>query len=391
MTADRAWPFPWVPIFLLTSIFYLNFTSRVMLAPLLPIIEQDLGIGHGGAGSLFLYIAVGYGMGLLGSGFVTSRLSHRLTIAWAIMMVGLALLAVSWSTSIGGMRISLVIIGIFAGFYVPSGIATLTDLTSQEHWGRALAIHELGPNLGYITVPLLAEGLLKFLSWRGTLAVMGAASIFMGALFLFAGKGGSQKGQPPNWSLMQKIMTSPPYWMMAALFTVSIGSSIGLYTMIPLYLVNELGMDRTLANPLIGFSRIFGVIVLFFSGFIADRIGPKNALTLFLVTTGIFTLLFGVVHNPIGLPILMFLQAASTACLFPVGFTILSLIFPLRLRSIAVSLVMVIAFSLGGGVVPSGLGHWAETFSFSSGFALLGFLFLVLLPLFLRLGNRLEV
>jgi NNP family nitrate/nitrite transporter-like MFS transporter len=391
MPAGKPFPFPWAPIFLLTSIFYLNFTSRVLLAPLMPVIEKDMGIGHGGAGSLFLFVAVGYGAGLLGSGFVTSRLSHRLTIAWAIIMVGVASLAVSRSTSIGAMRLGLVIVGLFAGFYIPSGIATLTELVSQEHWGRALAIHELGPNLGYITVPLLAEGLLKFLTWREALAVMGMVSIFMGVLFLFLGKGGRHKGHPPRWASMRTIITSPPYWMMTALFTVSIGSSVGLYTMIPLFLVNEMGMERTLANPLIGFSRVFGIIILFCSGFFTDRFGSRRAMTFFLLTTGIFTLLFGAVHHPIATPVLMFLQAASTACLFPVGFTILSVVFPPPLRSTAVSLVMVVGFSLGGGVVPSGLGHWAENFSFSSGFALLGIFFLLMLPFFLRVANRLEV
>jgi len=114
-------------------------------------------------------------------------------------------------------------------------------------------------------------------------------------------------------------------------------------------------------------------------------------MTFFLLSTGLLTLLFGCVHNPLGVTLLMFFQAASVACLFPVGLTALSLAFPSQLRSIAVSLVMLVASSLGGGVVPSGLGHWAEAFSFSSGFAILGILFLLLLPLFLRLGNRLEV
>jgi NNP family nitrate/nitrite transporter-like MFS transporter len=391
MPVRRTLPFPWAPIFLLTTIFYLNFTSRVLLAPFMPVIEKDMGMGHGGAGSLFLYIALGYGAGLLGSGFVTSRLSHRLTIAWAIIMVGVALLTVSRSTSIGGMRLGLVIVGLFAGFYIPSGIATLTDLASQEHWGKALAIHELGPNLGYVTVPLLAEGLLKFFHWREALAVMGMVSILMGVFFFLMGKGGNQKGHPPRWSSMRTIITSPPYWMMTALFTVSIGSSIGLYTMIPLFLVNEMGMERRLANPLIGFSRVFGIIILFCSGFFTDRFGPKSAMTFFLLTTGIFTLLFGAFRHPLATPVLMFLQAASTACLFPVGFTILSVVFPPRLRSTAVSLVMVVGFSLGGGAVPSGLGHWAENFSFSSGFALLGVFFLLMLPFFLRVANRLEV
>jgi len=383
--------FPWTPIVLLTGVFYLNFTSRILLAPLLPVIEQDLGLGHGEAGSLFLHIACGYGAGLAASGFVSSRLTHRLTILMSILMAGGAFVVISQLDSLGAMRIGLVVIGLFAALYIPSGIATITDLARQEHWGRALATHELGPNLGFITVPWLAEGLLQFYTWRGTLAVLGAALIFMGVLYLFAGKGGRQRGTPPNGRSIRHILLSPAYWVMASFFVVAIGSTVGLYTMIPLFLVNEMGMERTMANTLIGFSRIFGIVVLFLSGFITDRFGPKRAMAVFLLTTGILTVLFGAFRNPVGTPVLMFLQAASGACLFPVGFTIISLVFPAPLRGVAVSLVMVIGFFLGGGVVPLALGHWAEAFSFSSGFALLGISFLVMLPFCLRVGNRLEV
>jgi NNP family nitrate/nitrite transporter-like MFS transporter len=306
-------------------------------------------------------------------------------------MVGTVLSVISASSSLGLMRAGLVFAGIFAGLYMPSAIATLTGVASQEHWGRALAVHELGPNLGFITVPLLAEALLKFFSWRESLALVGIACILMGVLFFFFGKGGKHKGEPPRFQSMSKIVKSPSYWVMISLFTVSIGSSVGLYSMIPLFLVNEMGMDRPWANSLIGFSRVFGIVVLFLSGWITNRFGPKNSMTFFLLTTGIFTLLFGALRGQVLTPIIMFFQAASVACLFPVGFTVLSLLFPLQLRPVAVSLVMLVAFSLGGGLLPAAIGHWAETFSFSSAFALFGILSLLLLPLFRRAGNRLEV
>jgi hypothetical protein len=48
-------------------------------------------------------------------------------------------------------------------------------------------------------------------------------------------------------------------------------------------------------------------------------------------------------------------------------------------------------FLCGGGIVPSALGHWAEGFSFSSGFALLGVATLILFPFFRRLTSRLDI
>jgi MFS transporter, NNP family, nitrate/nitrite transporter len=62
------------PIFFLTAIFFLNFLSKIILAPLLPTVELDLGISHGEAGSLFLLISAGYFVALPASGFVSARI-----------------------------------------------------------------------------------------------------------------------------------------------------------------------------------------------------------------------------------------------------------------------------------------------------------------------------
>ena len=382
---------PLLPLLLLTFIFYMNFVSRVIMAPLLPIVESELGLGHGQAGSLFFFVAFGYGVGLLGSGAVSHFLTHRLTITFAALMGGLSLLFVSRSASIGAIHTGLVFIGFFAGVYLPSGLASLTELVAKEHWGKALAIHELAPNMAFITAPLLAEFLLKFFPWRDSLKVLGGWAMAMSFFFFLFGKGSRKRGEPPRFQLFREVLANPSCWVMAVFFMIAIGCSIGVYSVIPLFLVSEMGMDRPWANTLIGLSRSFGIILLFISGVLIDRIGPIRALNAFMIAAGLFTLLLGIAPGATAVSVLVFFQAASVACLFPIGFTIVSLIFPERLRGAAVSLVIFIGFIFGGGILPSALGHWAEAFSFSSGFALFGIATLVLFPFFRRLISRLDL
>ncbi len=345
-----------MPLLLLVGIFYVNFTSRVILAPLLPIIEGDLGLGHAGAGSLFLLTALGYCSGLFGSGFVTSRLNHRRTILLSAGVMGLAMLAISRTFSVIAMDLALIIAGLSAGFYLPSGIAILTDLFRREDWGRALAIHELAPNLGFITAPLLAEAFLRLFSWRGILGLFGGWSMLMGLIFLLFGRGGDQKGTPPHLKAMQQIVTLPFFWVMGGLFAVGVGASLGIYTMMPLFLVSEIGMEREWANTLIGFSRVAGVVMLFLSGWITDRVGHKRAMVSFLTTTGVLTFLLGSLHGPAITPTMVFLQAISAVCMFPIGFTMVSTMFAPSLRNLAVSLVVLTGFLVGGGGNP--FGNW---------------------------------
>lgn len=378
--------FPLSPLLFLVVIFYLNFTSRVVLGPLLPVLEKELGLGHGQAGSLFLVIQLGYCLGLLGSGFMASRLNYRRTILASTIAVGLILLATSQSASAAGLRVGLILLGIAAGLYLPSGIALVTGETGQAQWGKALAIHELAPNLGFVTAPLVAEGLLRLVSWRGVLAVLGLLAILAGVCFRVFGRGGDRRPDPPRLRTMTHLAGEGSFWVMALLFAISVGTGLGLYAMTPLFLVTEIGMDRGTANSVAGLSRALGIVTIFFSGVLGDRIGHRRALALFTTTTGLLTVLLGLLQGPTVTPVLVFLQSASVALFFPVAFSLISLIFSPRLRGMAVSMITVTGSLVGAGVIPSALGHWAEAFSFSSGFVLLGVVTLGMLPL-LRYGG----
>lgn len=141
----------------LTGIFFLNFLARIVLAPLMPTVDRDLNVGHSEAGSLFLFISLGYCLGLLGSGLVSSRFTHRRTIILSAVAVGGSLLTVSLSHTLWWIRPGLILLGLSAGLYLPSGIVTLTAIVNSRDWGKAIAVHELAPNLSFIAAPLLAQ------------------------------------------------------------------------------------------------------------------------------------------------------------------------------------------------------------------------------------------
>ena len=111
----------------LAVIFLINFMARIVLSPLLPTVEKELGISHGQAGSFFFLISAGYVIGLLGSGFLASRSSHRITIVISTAGVGLALLGISIVSSLWAMRIGLFGLGFAGGLYIPYSLGDCND------------------------------------------------------------------------------------------------------------------------------------------------------------------------------------------------------------------------------------------------------------------------
>jgi NNP family nitrate/nitrite transporter-like MFS transporter len=363
------------PLLFLTGIFFLNFLSRIVLSPLMPSVEKDLRMGHGEAGSLFFLISLGYCVMLLASGFVSSCLNHRKTIILSSIAVGGALFIVGFNDHLWGIHVGLLLLGMAAGLYLPSGIATLTELVSPEHWGKAISIHELAPNLGFVIAPLLTEALLGVCSWREVLMVLGVASIFAGFIFLSFGNGVVSHGEAPNVGTLRIVLKKPSFWIIMALFSLGIGGSFGVYSMFPLYLVSERGMDRAWANTLVGISRIFPLGMAILSGWVTDRLGTKQTLRMVFLTLGIITILLGVISGS-WIVLIIFLQPMLASSFFPPGFAALSRIGGQRFKNVAISLTMPVSFLVGGGAIPAGIGLIGEARSFSLGFIILGGFFL---------------
>jgi NNP family nitrate/nitrite transporter-like MFS transporter len=375
-------------LFFLVLIFFLSFLSRVVFSPLMPSMEQDLKLSHGEAGSLFLIISLGYSITLLGSGFISSRISHRRTITLSSLIVGGSLLAISISHDLWMIRLGLFGLGMGAGLYLPSGIATIGQLISPEYWGRAYAIHEVAPNLGFVISPLFAEALLSWGTWREVLMVLGTASVLSGLVFFFFGKGGSFRSEMPHYKIVRNVLFAPSLWILVLLFTLSVGAQFGVYTVLPLYLVSEEGMERLWANTLLGLSRISPLFTVLLSGWLTDRIGLKQTLTVVLLVTGLMTVLFGMLPKFL-IVVIIFLQPMLATCFFPAGFTALSRIVSPNVRAVVVSLTVLVSYFLGAGAIPAGLGLIGELGSFSTGFILLGGLLLggVILVRYLKFSD----
>jgi NNP family nitrate/nitrite transporter-like MFS transporter len=359
----------------LVAIFLLNFMARIIFAPLMPAVEENLVLTHSQAGSLFLVLTAGYVLSLTGSGLVSSRLNHRRTIFISAFAVGLALLFTSLIQGLWGIRAGLFGLGVAAGIYLPSGIATLTSLVSSRHWGKALAVHEMAPNLGFFLAPLVAEAFLPFMSWRGVLAILGCLSAVLGLVFARWGRGGEFKGQSPNPRAFKALLDNPSFWVLVAFFGAGIGCSLGIYSMLPLYLTAERGMDRGLANTLVGLSRLTGLVTTFLAGWATDRFGPRKTLAWVISTSGLLTMLLGFLPGRwVVLPV--FLQPMVAVCFFPAGFAAVSRIGPPQITSIAVSAIVPFGFLLGGGAIPILIGLLGDAGSFALGIVIVGILIL---------------
>ena len=360
-----------IPLLLLTSIFFTNFLARIVLAPLMPGIESELDISHAEAGSLFLVISLGYFVSLLGSGFISSRLTHKRTIIFSAMALGLALISISFCSGLWSMRLGAFCLGVAAGPYLPSAIATLTTLFESRHWGRAIAIHELAPNLSFVLAPLICEIVMYRYSWRAVFIVIGVVATVLSMVFARCGRGGEFHGEPVGYASIRNIVAKPAFWIMVILFSLAISSTLGIYSMLSLYLVTEHGMERQWANTVIGLSRVASIVVTLAGGWASDRFGPRVVLKIVFLLTGVMTVFIGMASSA-WVTVAVFLQPIMAVCFFPAGLAALAMVSSSRDRNIAVSLTVPLAFMVGGGATPTFVGYMGDVHSFGAGITLVG-------------------
>lgn len=244
----------------------------------------------------------------------------------------------------------------------------------------------LGMRAGYtIFNPLSTFELIDVPLFTGVLLFLGGCSILAGVAFARFGAGGRFGGEAPGLNAIKTLISEPAFWIMALLFSIGISATLGIYTMLPLYLVAEHAFDRNWANTLIALSRISGLFMAFFAGWASDRFGPTKTITTVFVITGLATILLGQLPSS-WIVLIVFLQPVMAVCFFPPGFAALSAITPPAARNIAVSLTVPFAFVIGGGIVPIGIGALGDSGSFGMGMALTGVLILLgaLLSLFLK-------
>ncbi len=363
--------FPLGPTLLIVAVFYMTFIGRSIFSPLLLSIEEDLGISHAEGGSFFLIISVGLMLSMLFSGFISRRIQHRYCIALAALLCGSALLVLTASTNLLLFQVSLFVLGAGAGLYLPSGIATITELVPSRRRGIAIAMHELGPILGFATAPLIAQLTLHFIEWRSLLSLIGAGSLLAGLVFARFGRGGRFHGIPPRLGNMSELLKNGEFRIITFFFIMAIGLEMGVYSMLPSYLEADRGLSRSLVNTIVSSSRLTSLPMVFVAGWLSDRFGYKRVIFFVALASGTVTALLGLGSGAL-LITAIYLQPMLISSFFPAGFTAMAGVSSPEERNLSVSLVIPISFLFGGGLVPALIGMLAERGSFSAGFTVVG-------------------
>ena len=362
-----------LPLFIFWCLWYLNFSTRTIFSPILPLIEDSLLLSHGKAGGLFISLSVGYSLALLATGRLTPAWGYKRTIVIGFLGVSLVFFGFQFVESYVSFHLLFFLLGIATGTYIPSMLPIITETYESRNWGKAIGLHDSAASFSIFSIPILMAYGLQFFSYKTPLLLLGIVSLIF-PLFFWKVSVEPKKEPPQKGESYTGLFKKRTIWIMILFWILSSGSSMGVYSILPLYLIKERGIDFDLANQLLGISRAGGMAVPILIGFLVDRYGYRTILFLSLLMTGLSTIALSL-SSPLSLIFIsLTLQAVLSLGFFPVALATISKLAPLSSRSMVLGVIMSVGVGFGMGVTPFLLGLTADHFNFRVGILWLGVL-----------------
>lgn len=249
-----------------------------------------------------------------------------------------------------------------------------------KHKGLAMGLVGAG-NIGTAVSVLIAPPLAQAFGW---VAVYGfaavAISIPMLVMIVFA-KEPDDLDAHATFKEHIACLFEKDGWAFSLIYAITFGGFIGLITFLPTYYYDQFGVSKVQAGQLTMLAAFMGAALRVFGGWISDRWGGVNTLTIVLVTVAVTLVLCGLsTGSLVGTTLLLMLCFSALGAGNGALFQLVPLRWPTA-TAVAGSMIGELG-ALGGGLVPNAMGLSKQYLgSYAWGFVLFAGLSVVMLAM----------
>lgn len=157
-----------------------------LLGIVAPKVIEDFGVDRGSFGLAMSAALVGFGLGSWGGGWLGDRAGRRWALALATVVFSLATIAASWSQDVFQMAAWRLVGGLGFGGAYANAIALAGEWLPARWRSVGVTTISVGTPAGGLVVAALAPTLVDALGWRGTFVAVGAGTLLVVLLIVFA-------------------------------------------------------------------------------------------------------------------------------------------------------------------------------------------------------------
>ena len=223
-----------------------------------------------------------------------------------------------------------------------------------RHKGLAMGLVGAG-NVGTAVSVLVAPPLAQAFGWVTVYGLAAAAiSIPMVVMIVFA-REPSDLDKHASFKEHIACLFEKDGWAFSLIYAVTFGGFIGLATFLPTYYYDQFSVSKVQAGQLTMLAAFMGAALRVFGGWISDRLGGVNTLSVVLVTIAATLIACGFAGQSLpATTLLVMLCFSALGAGNGAVFQLVPLRWPLA-TAVAGSMIGEIG-ALGGGLVPSSMG-----------------------------------
>jgi len=192
------------------------------------------------------------------------------------------------------MLVVLIAMGIFAGFYHPSAVSTLTGDFEERRRGKVIALHNVGGSLGFGIGPLFGAIIASKLNWHFSFVFLGIPALIAAVLVFSRLKlpsssvvaggvhaaVGERKRRGTIWQVFRSVLAIVAISVAMQLITGPVMSFMSLF------LANVRHLTDAAASMWVTVVRMGGLAGGLVGGWLTDRWGRRNTILLTLIAFG---------------------------------------------------------------------------------------------------------
>ncbi|MFO7741801.1 MAG: MFS transporter [Anaerolineae bacterium] len=326
-----------IPLFAVAH--FSHHLSTGVLAPLLPLLREDLELNYFQAGVLVSSLGLSYGFGQIPMALLADRFSERSLIVAGLVGTALASAAVGLTDSYWQLVPCLIALGLLGATYHAPVSSFLSQSVPPARRGRSLGTHTIGGSASFLVTPVLAVSVATWTgAWRWSFVLLAIPTLVMGLVLWWATRtrhktrrgaeegelalstGGSNPGQGaadvahPSVGWGEILRAIGTLALLSVILQVVLSS---VHSYLPLYLVDRHRVSPEYAGIVVGLVAGAGVLGAPLGGAVSDRLGRKWVILLSVLLAG--PLLFVALRVPanVWLPLSLTLYGVSVSARMP--------------------------------------------------------------------------
>lgn len=350
--------------------FDISFMIWVLIGALGIYISKDLGLNPAEKGLLVAIPILGGSIFRIIMGVLVEKFGPKKvgTISMFFVLIPL-MLGWLWASNMSQLMLVGLLLGVAGASFVVS-LPLASRWYPPEHQGMAMGIAGAG-NSGTVISVFFAPRIAEAMGWHMVFAIAMVPVIITALVFLFLAKESPNQPEPKPLRDYLKAFGYHDVWWLNTFYFVTFGGFVGMASYLGILLKDQYHLTPITAMNFVAVCVILGSLFRPIGGYIADRVGGVNLLSLLYTLLGItFLVLSTLPEFPVAIVMIFFIMS-----FFGMGNGAVFQIVPQRFGAEIGMITGIVgaAGGLGGFYLPTMLGYLKlTTGTYATGFMTLG-------------------